>query len=598
MTSKKRKTTDDSIKEWAGNTLNGNPTFQGFAYGYGGRNQLAQPVDSQVPEDFEEIVKSIVEDELLKGLYERHPADQFYNDLPGTPGGMTNLSAKKQFVPIDPEEANNAPVLGPTVGGFPVELNTPNDPNATTRSSLGRQIIDMDALVVDYLPEDYLPEESVGIWSSFGRDQLVAPRDWQKELEAQQAGDITAKLPLGGMGNVSSPKTHVPNSISTTNVMLKNMMEKVININEGSEIMKIDGIYALINEIIFSEMAKNFGNFVGSEELLSQASTEFGNILQKYGGDYKKAEQSQEWQNQLKSFQIKSDKESSSYDSELLAKRVGAILPQKEPLLAPFQTRKKQTMPGGSTATAGGPVGTTGTGQKKEPTAAMKFTNRLKNVVDKKGQFADTQPAIGSASKTTSSPAQGATTAPSTTGPQVFKKPQGYNPPLANQSKKNVSEGRKGNEKTMSKLEETITALVRKAIREELRETVALLESSFKQRLANLEAKDGEVVIVDEEEFVFDAETDKWWHVKDYEQMTNHREAEWNKNNPEPDMATSDMVTAATNTANKADDGNTDLVTKLMEMEFETTNGKSSVSEEVLESLVKESVKRFLFEGE
>lgn len=510
----------ENVKEWAGNSFNGNPSFQGYAFGYGGKTQLAAPVSSQVPEDFEQILKDIVEDELLKGLYERHPADQFYNDLPGSPGGLTNLAAKKQFVPIDPEEKNNEEPFGPTVGGFPVELNTPNNVNATTRSSQGRVNIDMDALAIDYLPK-----ESVGVWSSFGRNQLAAPRDFQRELEIQRdgGGDLTAKLPLGGMGNVSHPKTHVPNSVDNTALNLKSLAEKVINKNEGLFEMKIDGLNSLINEIIYSEMASNYANLVGSEKTLSQMHADFGQLLQKYGGDYKKAEASQEWQDQLKKYQQATDKE---IEDTKHASKIAAMWPQKEPVLPPFATK---------------PTGPVGTGPAKSPTAADRFSQRLRGSLNKKMQFADTVPPEQQGSKSM--------------------------PP----TRKSIPEG-----KNMSVIEAKITKMVREAIVKELKETVSLFES-----MAGDQPVDGDFALVDGQNWYYDGQTSKWYVEKEYDMLTSEREEEWLRNNPEALESSPED----------------EIINQLLEAEFETTNNKSRISESTLKFMVERAVKKFLFEG-
>lgn len=527
---KKDESKTEVVKEWAGNSFNGNPSFQGYAFGYGGKTQLAAPVSSQIPEDFEQILKDIVEDELLKGLYERHPADQFYNDLPGSPGGITNLAAKKQFVPVDPEEKNDEEPFGPTVGGFPVEINTPNNVQATTKSSQGKNIIDMNALAIDYLPE-----ESVGIWSSFGRNQLAAPRDFQKELEDQKngGGDITAKLPLGGMGNVSHPKTHVPNSVDNTALNLKSLEEKVINKNKGLFEMKLEAINSLINEIIYSEMASHFANFLSSEKTLNQMHMELSKILQKYNGDYAKAEASQEWQDNLKKYQATANKE---LEDKKMAAKVAGMFPEKEPLLEPFATNKKPT----------GPIGTTPTSGKPQ-TTADKFSQRLRAIGNKKMQFADTVPASDA-------------TAPRNSSQSM--------PP----TRKSIPE-----RKNMSMMEAKITQMVREAIVKELKETVSLYES-----MAAGEPSDGDVAFVDGETWHYDSKTAKWYVEREFDQLISQREEEWLRNNPES------LETSPEN----------EVLNQLLETEFENgSNNKSKISEAVLGFMIEKAVKKFLFEG-
>lgn len=220
---------EKDIKEWAGAGVNGAPSFQGVAYGYGGRAQLAGP-PRPLPDDFEHIIDDLVADELndMFGgsekpiwtkdatLKERNASDANYSHLGGSPGGDNALVAKRDFIPVDPSEQDNVDFLGPTVDGIAlkdIEGNTSNNWKSVNLANRGRLNMDLDSLVKNQeLPEGMVSGGGKSPWGSFSPNKLVAPKDWTAETEKNVLGDMDAKNPLGGMGVVQKPIAFVPNS--------------------------------------------------------------------------------------------------------------------------------------------------------------------------------------------------------------------------------------------------------------------------------------------------------------------------------------------------------------------------------------------------
>ena len=292
--------TKDSILEF--DFIHGAREYQGGPYGLGGRAQLAAG-GRPLTDDFEEIVDQMVQDELesvpLPNQFtenmvsERNQSDQFYRDLPGYPPPDT-LVAPATFIPVDPSEKDQD-LLGPTVGGArlvdinnDISDNTINAVNATVPSKMGKQTIDIDALVKN----QHIPEGIVGTvptthgasqGSVWNPDQLVAPRDWQQELEDMRNGDEKAKLPLGGMGMVGHPIKHVPASAEELLVRKEVITHMTNNKN----------IQDLIESVIQEELEE--AGLVGTDVTLQANKQVMDQILAKYGGDYQKASTSPEW---------------------------------------------------------------------------------------------------------------------------------------------------------------------------------------------------------------------------------------------------------------------------------------------------------------
>lgn len=226
----KKEEIDSDLQEWAGDGFAGAPSFQGMAYGYGGRAQLAGP-PTPYPPDFEQVIDGLVSDELNdmfggsekpiwtrenKNIQERNSSDANYHDLPGFPATNT-LVAKQNYVPVDPAEQDNVDFLGPTVNGMAlsdIPNNTANNWKATTPEKRGKQIIDIDALVKNYaLPEGMISGAGLSPGSSsWSGGQLVAQKDWSAEKEENAGGDGDANNPLGGMGVIVKPERFIPDS--------------------------------------------------------------------------------------------------------------------------------------------------------------------------------------------------------------------------------------------------------------------------------------------------------------------------------------------------------------------------------------------------
>lgn len=328
MTEDKKPKTSNVVKEWGGGSFNGAPSFQGVAFGYDGKNQLAQP-ERHVTKDFQEILDSFVQDEL-EGLYpasettlmERDPGDGFYRDLPGSPGGMNNLVVHRQHVPVDRAEINNVDFLGPTVNGMElgdIGNSTTNNWKATTPEKRGRATIDMNALVKDQEVEDI---HEIGIWSQWNPAQLVAPRNFQQELEDSETGDATAKSPLGGMGYTTKPRTFVPASAEYMTVNRESLGGNVITTKESLN-MKLNEINLLITEVVLNELEEASVQQFGSDELMGQVTQNLVGIVNKYGGDYEKAYASEEWKQATK-----------SAEEQIAGEKTSAF----PPLVQPFQT--------------------------------------------------------------------------------------------------------------------------------------------------------------------------------------------------------------------------------------------------------------------
>lgn len=314
------------IKEWAGGSINGAPSFQGYAYGYGNKAQMAQP-ESQVPKDFEEILNQAVSDELesLFGLSEttlteRDASDGFYRDLPGYPPPDT-LVSKKTFVPEDPAERENRDMLGPTVGEIPIEDLTINNWKATTPSKSGKMTTVINTLVADELEESMISLAGPGIGGTWNPDNLVAHRDWQKDLETPGDENATANN-LSGMGKLVKPFSYVPKSIDNKHENAeKTKYSKVITKKEENMFIKkfTEVIKRLVMEELGSRMAIGEANVenVASEPLLQWQKQVFDNIVAKHGGDYQRAQKSPEWAQALKQAETARQKEAESQKTGL-----------------------------------------------------------------------------------------------------------------------------------------------------------------------------------------------------------------------------------------------------------------------------------------
>lgn len=288
------------MSEWAGAGINGAPSFQGVAYGYGGRAQLAGPPRA-LPDDFEQVIDDLVADELqdLFGgqqaiFTERNQSDANYRDLPGFPATNT-LVAKRGFVPVDPAEVNNVDFLGPTVGGIALKDipgNTANNWKATTPEKRGKQTIDINALVMD----QQLPE---GIGSFWNPDQLVAPRDWQQEIEQNATGDMEAHNPVGGMGVLHKPVMFVPDSAENQVNMTRETVKRTVITPKESK-MSSQKLAETIKKMVKEELGSlEEAEQIASGDALAWQKQALDAILKTHGGDYAKASQSPEWKAQL-----------------------------------------------------------------------------------------------------------------------------------------------------------------------------------------------------------------------------------------------------------------------------------------------------------
>jgi len=300
------------MDEWAGAGINGAPSFQGTAFGYGGRAQLAGPPRA-LPDDFERIVNDLVADELqdiLGGseepvwtestegtdLLERNASDANYRDLPGYPATNT-LVAKQGFVPVDPAEQNNVDFLGPTVAGMALKDitgNTANNWKATSPEKRGKLTIDINALVRDQqLPEGMT--STAGRSDSWSPAQLVAQKDWQAEIEDNATGDMQAHNPIGGMGVLHKPIVFIPASAeSQVNMTRETVKRTVITPKELTMTSK------KLTETIKKMIVEEFGNLeeadaIASDAALALQKQTLDSILAQFGGDYNKAKESPAW---------------------------------------------------------------------------------------------------------------------------------------------------------------------------------------------------------------------------------------------------------------------------------------------------------------
>lgn len=295
----------EDLTEWAGAGINGAPSFQGVAYGYGGRAQLAGP-PRPYPPDFEQVVDELVADELndmfggsekpiwtREGkIHERNASDANYHDLPGFPATNT-LVAKNNFVPVDPAEQDNVDWLGPTVAGIAlndIPNNTANNWKATTPEKRGKQIVDIDALVKNQaLPEGMVSGAGLSPGAStWSGGTLVAPKDWAQEREENATGDMDARNPLGGMGVVNKPQRFVPDS-AENQVRMEIIKPQGQNMSKNPP--KIDENLEEVEQVGTADM---------NQRLIAQMTA----LSQKHGGkgleDYERVVPPAEKQNMLK----------------------------------------------------------------------------------------------------------------------------------------------------------------------------------------------------------------------------------------------------------------------------------------------------------
>lgn len=366
--------TKDKIPEWAGAGINGAPSFQGVAYGYGGRAQLAGP-PRPLPDDFEKIVDDLVADEMddmfggatepvwtrENTLRERNQSDQFYRDLPGWPA-VNTLVAKKDFVPVDAKAVDDVDWLGPTVNGVAlndVPNNTASNWKATTPEKRGKQMIDINALVqTQELPEGMISANGRSPGGSWHPNVLVAPKDWEQEREENATGDIEAMNPIGGMGVVRKPQMFVPDSAENQMpTAWRESIEKPI-INREEKSMATENLVEMIRQIVLEELEE--AEIIPSTPVLSLNKAVFDDIIARHGGDYTKASQSPEWQQALQAGEQRKEKETVSQIAGVPLPGVAKNVPGQN---LNMNQRLQALKPSAKKPAPTGPTGPTGTSQ-------------------------------------------------------------------------------------------------------------------------------------------------------------------------------------------------------------------------------------------
>lgn len=544
-----------SLNEWAGNSLYGAPSFQGFAFGYGNQQQLARP-ENHVSDDFEEIVDNIVADKLSgisleevlfaeQNISERDISVQFHHDLPGSPGGPDALVAQRDHVPEDPAEKDNINLLGPTVGGYSLMdyEHTPNDWKSTTPDRLGNITIDMNTLAKDLLPHNTKenPLEEEGIWGKWKANELVAPRDWQQELEQSLSGDITANLPQGGMGNISNPRTHVPMSANVAGQRLKTEEQTLIT-NKECVIMSLSKLKSLIYEVVIKEISKNVQQF-GSEELMGQIHANLADIIAKHGGDYARASSSPEWSKVIQQAQQDIESQVASQKKETEANRENSINPISS--LFPKVFPKPQDKPGAKTSS---------------------MTMADKTSMAKKGLSGP----VGTSSEEQQIPATR----------------------ISIQEKQMV-----GGKMNKVSLEEHITKIASKVIKEEITKLSEMFSGSILTK-PNLEEPTHGDMATDEngQDFYFDGETRKWYPSEEFDKLASHR-VDDNIELDSLEAANSGSGSLTDPQDNMTPDEKERITNNLLDLEFSDDNEKMTVPGSVLEFLVRKAVRNRLFGG-
>lgn len=364
--------TKNKIPEWAGAGINGAPSFQGVAYGYGGRAQLAGP-PRPLPDDFEKIVDDLVAGELEdmfgeptepvwtkeNTIKERNQSDQFYSDLPGFPA-VNTLVAKKDFVPVDAKAVDDVDWLGPTVNGVALKdipNNTSSNWKATTPEKRGKATIDMNALVqTQELPEGMVSGQGRSPGGSWHPNVLVAPKDWDAEREELATGDMDAKNPIGGMGVLMKGQAFIPDSAENQMpTAWRESVEKPL-ITQKENTMPTQNLVEMIRSLVLEALEE--AEVLPSDTSLQMNKSYFDSVLQKYGGDYAKASASPEWKQGLASKVV-----------------LPSLVPSKNQVVAPDQAAAQAPQKPGlnmqqrlqALRPTKGPTGTTGTAPQQNP---------------------------------------------------------------------------------------------------------------------------------------------------------------------------------------------------------------------------------------